>query len=273
MKTRTHRRLTLASLCTLALALQVGCENGDDDPPPIPALTGDTTKPGVAGRWTVTASCDETQCGDGNTVETSEVTVEQNGADLTVTTVDGVFTGTIDDNGIVAWNGNYPEDGGTLTTQATWTVAVDGNNEAVSLTGSSTWSWTDGVEACSGTCTFTGTREEVAAPIDIAGAWGSSEICRGNCGDPVQEVLSMFEFVQDDSTITVITDTGVFVGTLRGRTMTWSGTILEDGGSTELRGTWIFSEDEMSYSGTSEWVFADGSDSCSGTCNYTGTRL
>jgi subtilisin family serine protease len=119
-------------------------------------VTGPVTPADVAGTWSITNTNNANTCGDPTGVpEAFNITVTQTGSSITVATdLPGVgpFSGTVTGNS-VSWSGSYPEDGGTTTiTSLTATVSGD------SMSGSSNWSWTDGVTACSGSDTFTGTR-------------------------------------------------------------------------------------------------------------------
>jgi len=51
-------------------------------------------------------------------------------------------------------NGSFPEDGGTVTVNATLIVSAEGD----SMQGSDDWTWTDGSESCSGSDSLSGTR-------------------------------------------------------------------------------------------------------------------
>lgn len=108
---------------------------------------------GVAGIWDVTAFEDATGCGEGTSTSTLSVRIEQTGNTLAVT-IGGVdYTGTL--NGSAAtWSGAYPDDGGTTTEEYTVTFADDNTT----LTGGSSWTWTDGASSCSGTVQVTGSR-------------------------------------------------------------------------------------------------------------------
>ena len=120
---------------------------GDDEP------TGNGSGLNVAGTWTITETADGTDCGDGISTFTYTIGVAQSGSNITVTADGLTFSGTLSGNQLV-WSGSYPEDGGTTTANVTMTIASDGN----SLSGSSTWSWTDGIDSCTGTSTFSGVK-------------------------------------------------------------------------------------------------------------------
>ena len=69
-----------------------------------------------------------------------------------VRNVNRTFSGQICGN-TLTWVGSYPEDGGTTTINL-MTATISGN----SFSSSSNWSWTDGVDSCSGTTSSVGTR-------------------------------------------------------------------------------------------------------------------
>lgn len=110
---------------------------------------GDVCEPiDVEGTWQVTDINDETDCGEGiNTVQYT-IDITQNGERITVyKDPEGTFTGTLSGN-TITWSGSYPEDGGTTTISSmTVNVSDDGNR----FTSQSSWSWTDGIDSCSGT--------------------------------------------------------------------------------------------------------------------------
>jgi len=115
-------------------------------------LAGCATEPEmVSGVWSITETVNATACGEGTYTDTYNITVTQNGSDLTVSTPVGVFDGQIDGNQL-EWEGSYSEDGGIV--EVDLTLTVNGN----SLTGSSTWTWSDGVASCAGTTSVSGVR-------------------------------------------------------------------------------------------------------------------
>lgn len=108
----------------------------------------------VAGTWDMTEVVDATDCGDGTYTENITYTVTQNGCNITVVPSSNPslsFSGSVN-NDRISWKGSWPEDGGTVT--ATIDITINGN----SLSGSATWSWTDGSDSCSGTTQLSGTR-------------------------------------------------------------------------------------------------------------------
>ncbi len=122
-------------------------------PQGVSAVVDATAPVNAAGTWSIIDTNDSNTCGDPTGVpEMYDITVTQNGVSITVATPVGTFSGTVNGNS-VSWSGSYPENGGTTTiTSLMATVLGD------SLSGSTSWSWTDGVDSCSGSNSFTGAR-------------------------------------------------------------------------------------------------------------------
>lgn len=116
----------------------------------------------ISGTWTITetTSTSSSFCaGDDGVTRTITVTVVQSGSNITVTVgSDGgelagaVFSGSICAD-ISDWSGSYEDDGGTTTVTGADITATD-----TSFTGTTTWTFTDGTNSCTGTTTLTGTR-------------------------------------------------------------------------------------------------------------------
>ena len=151
--------ITIAMVFSLALfsgGIQ-GCDTGgggggggDDDGGGCATPTVDIT-----GSWDVVQDVDATGCNEGNYIEYETYTATQSGNNVTVTvsSTGAAYSGTICGN-VVTATVNYPEDGGTVTENITLTFSADGN----SFQGTSSWTWTDGVDSCSGTTVIDGTR-------------------------------------------------------------------------------------------------------------------
>ena len=236
----------------------------------IAACADDATGPpegGVAGNWTVSYTDDATGCGEGVTAGIVNVLIAQNGNVLTVTSDGIVFTGTL--NGTEAtWSGSYPEDGGTTSEQFTVTFA----NNNTTLSGGSTWTWTDGTDSCSGTSTITGSK--LGPEGGVAGNWAVSfsDDATG-CGEGITTGTVNLLIAQNGNALTVTGGGIVFTGTLNGTEATWSGSYPEDGGTTSEQFTVTFANNNTTLSGGSTWTWTDGTDSCSGTSTITGSKL
>ena len=119
----------------------------------------------TSGTWTITEDGASNCTGETTYHDEYTITIIQSGNNLTVTTPAGTFYGTIDGDH-VGWTGSYPEDGGTTTiTAMQLTVSADGS----SLSGTATWTWSDGVFSCSGTTqAINGTRVPGTGPLPAA---------------------------------------------------------------------------------------------------------
>jgi hypothetical protein len=98
----------------------------------------------VEGDWQMTSTVVSDNC-DGRENQAFLMTITQDANALTAETPELTFNGTICGNQI-QMKGSFPEDGGTVTVNAALTVSADGE----SMSGSDTWTWTDGSERCSG---------------------------------------------------------------------------------------------------------------------------
>jgi hypothetical protein len=136
-----------ASVFILVITLLTACSgggggSGDGPPPGMKTPVAD-----LSGTWNITEDGTSNCPGEESYHYEYSIVVSQSGNNLTVSTPAGTFSGTIDGDR-VAWTGSYPEDGGTTTiTAMTLTVSNDGN----SLSGTSSWNWSDNFESCSGT--------------------------------------------------------------------------------------------------------------------------
>jgi len=104
----------------------------------------------VAGAWNTTEVVDATNCGEGIYTEYETLIVTQDGCNFTAIDSSGTYSGTVQGNQI-SWTGSYYDYGWVTYTV---TLTISGN----SLSGSSSWTWTDGYYSCSGTSQITGTR-------------------------------------------------------------------------------------------------------------------
>lgn len=125
-----------------------------DNPVTFRLSGADVNKPGasgVEGRWRITETVNGEQCDEGTTTEVYQLQVAQQGNQLTVTAPVGTFNGVLNGTNL-RWSGSFPEDGGTVSTSidVTFTTTLD------SLSGSSSWSWSDGSFTCAGTSQISG---------------------------------------------------------------------------------------------------------------------
>jgi fibronectin type 3 domain-containing protein len=105
----------------------------------------------------------------------------------------------------------------------------------------------------------------------VAGTWAITESLTDNCPDP--DVDEWTATVTQNGTSVTVSGGGVSrSGTLNGNVLTWSGSYLEDGGTTTVSSlTLTFSGDTVT--GNATWSWTDGSSSCSGTSAITGIRM
>ena len=143
---------TMGVVCVLGFV--AACSGGDGEG------DGDGNRNGgapadIAGVWTITETYLTDSCEGPGGSDTYRVTVTQTGNAVTLMFDDGTtYDGTINGN-TLTWSGSYPEEGGTTTVSGEFIVSADER----SLQGSDSWTWTDGSTTCSGTDSFTGTRE------------------------------------------------------------------------------------------------------------------
>lgn len=267
-KNQTLRRCFYLVLAAV-LVLMFGCGGGGGG--------GSSDTPlDVAGVWTIVETSGENTCDEPvGVVETYDVTVVQDGTDLTVTTPMGVFTGSIDGDA-VEWTGSFEEDGGTTTiTLMDLTVSEDGTR----VTGTADWTWTNGTFICEGTMSVTGTMKIEPDPppsgLDLSGFWSVVETTGANdCGDEVGVSFNYFaEITQDGNDLDIYISPDMFSGTLDGNVISWTGSYFEDEGTTTITSMSLtVDESGDSFSGTYDWVWTMDSFSCSGTCSISATR-
>ena len=108
--------------------------------------------PNLSGSWRIIGEIDARNCGEGIQATDNIATVTVDGSQVTVTFRGVTRAGVLDEDKI-RYTVSYPDDGGT--TQETGEITI--NNET-SITGSQSWSWSNGQFGCSGTGTFSGTK-------------------------------------------------------------------------------------------------------------------
>jgi hypothetical protein len=107
----------------------------------------------TAGTWYTTEHVNATACGEGYYYDYKTYVVTQNLCSITVAAGGSTFYGTINGN-TLSWSGSYPDEGGTITL----TVSLTTNNAGDYFSGSSSWTWSDGFDSCSGTTSVTGNK-------------------------------------------------------------------------------------------------------------------
>ncbi len=108
----------------------------------------------TAGTWRTTEKIDATDCGEGTYTEYNTYIVTQSGCDIIVEdSYGGSYSGSINGS-TISWTGSFPDDGGTTTVNSL-ILTVSGDT----ISGHASWTWTDGVDSCSGTAQISGTKQ------------------------------------------------------------------------------------------------------------------
>jgi hypothetical protein len=105
----------------------------------------------IAGTWSVSENVDGTECGEGNYIDSYDASVSVTGSRAIVSAGNITRAGTISSNSLT-FSTNYPEEGGVTTTSGNITF------QGATMSGSSTWSFTDGTDSCSGTSQISGSK-------------------------------------------------------------------------------------------------------------------
>lgn len=145
----TKTFLSISSLCLALLLPACGGGGGDSAPPAPPTFD-------LTGQWTISEtvlSATSVCVGEIGTMESYTLQATQTGNSLTVVTPLGTFTGTVGGTQ-VQWTGSYSAQGGGVTTFTSMGTA----STADSVSGTTNWSWTDGVDSCTGQNEVTGSR-------------------------------------------------------------------------------------------------------------------
>lgn len=152
--------ITILSTLVLSACGSSSSSGGTQLQPPSTDLTG---------TWTITSGSPSNTCGDTNQSPIGgTVTVSQSGNTISsfMVNVGGIsvdYSGTISGNSINV-SATYSEDAGTVNESFTGTVQADDNT----VTGSDTWTWSDGASSCSGaTNGLTLTRDGVSTTATI----------------------------------------------------------------------------------------------------------
>mgnify|MGYP001481666773 CR=1 FL=1 len=267
-KNQIYRRCLYLVLVAM-LVLLFGCGGGGGGSSDTPL--------DVAGVWKIVETSGANTCDEPvGVVDTYEITVAQDGTELTVTTPMGVFTGSIAGD-VLKWTGSFDEDGGTTTiTLMDLTVSEDGK----SISGTADWTWgIDNVISCTGSMSVTGTKTTTPDPppagLDLSGFWSVVETTGANdCGDEVGVPFNYFaEITQDGNDLDIYISPDMFSGTLDGNVISWTGSYFEDGGTTTITSmSLIVDESGDSFSGNYNWVWTLDSFSCSGVCSIAASR-
>lgn len=113
----------------------------------------------------------------------------------------------------------------------------------------------------------------VTSPTDLTGNWNITETSGpNNCGE-TQGVLRSYvgSINQTGTSITASFGSGAFSGKLAGNTISLSGSMPEDGGTTSSKMN-ISVLTTNSLSGSISWTWSGDGESCSGTSSIIGSR-
>lgn len=115
---------------------------------------------------------------------------------------------------------------------------------------------------------------ELKEPIgDISGSWAVSErVDARNCLEGIYTDTYTLTLSQSGNSVRASTAAGNFTGTLSGKTLSWSGSFPEDGGTTQASVKMSIAGSCQRATGSSSWKWSDGVDSCSGTTTIEATR-
>ena len=143
--------LFVTSLLGMLLVLAGGCGGGVEDNNTQEAPIGDITD-----TWQISETADSNDPLCDGALNPYDLVIAQTDNNLRVTSPKGdTLNGTISGNA-ASWTGSYRIDNGTTTINSlSATIASD----CRSMSGRSSWSWTDGNSSCSGTSTFNGLRQ------------------------------------------------------------------------------------------------------------------
>ncbi len=109
----------------------------------------------LSGTWTITETTGANDCGDPVGVQDIyTLTATGSGNNLTVVDSGNTTNWTVTGTSIL-WTGSFPEQGGTTTLTSTSITATD----ATHISGTISWSWTDGFFTCSGTNSMSGVKQ------------------------------------------------------------------------------------------------------------------
>ena len=143
------RKTNVIFLAIPFILMACGGGGGDDDNT-SPRSNPDAPTAIIGGLWDVTDRVDARDCDEGQYTEEYQLRFDQEGTSFTVYSDGQAFNGSIRGN-TINWQGNTYEDGGTVSNDVE--IIITGT----SATGTTHWTWSDGVESCSGTTRSTGT--------------------------------------------------------------------------------------------------------------------
>lgn len=110
--------------------------------------------------------------------------------------------------------------------------------------------------------------------VDVAGDWDVVERMNSSCIDDDYAQYTV-KVAQAGTALTVTAGGNSYSGTIDGRSVSWTGSYPEDGGTTTItRMTLTLASDDNTLNGTSgwKWVSASGAQKCEGTTQVTAQR-
>ncbi len=234
------------------VTLMLGAETGIDVPFPVESL---------AGVWSVTEIADETDCGEGINTYTYTLDITQSGSRITGTLpFFGRVTGRISGCTVTGFGIERLDDFGDTYGEGELTISQDGNT----MTGHADWVWVaidpdpGEIDTCSGSSTFTLTRQVCDVPPSLAGVWSVTEIANeAGCGEGVNIYTDTGIISEpgwdDGSWIIGEFSSWYFYGRRRGCTITGFGGQSEDHGFTYGEGELTISQDGNTMDGHADW--------------------
>ena len=191
------------------------------------------------------------------------MTIAQDGTALTAEIPELTFSGTICGNQI-QMSGSFDEDGGTVTVDATLLVSAGED----SMEGSDNWTWSDGIESCSGSESLIVTR--CAEPVDVAGDWlMTATPIEDTCYGDLTPYTFGVTIMQEGNALTF----GGFPGTICGNEIQMNASFSEYGETMTVNVQLTASADGNSVEGSDTWTWTDGVESCGGSESLSGVRV
>ena len=222
----------------------------------------------ATGEWDITASAHWNNCGESNPgTEQSVGIIIQNGDNFTIIMNDRTITGTVSGNVYTATDKWYEDEGWTT---GTFTVTASSSTQA---SGSVDWTWSDGVDSCSGGNQLSMTRRAQNPPTyDATGTWNYSDSDHwNNCGEPNEPPSSgTATLTQSGNRITLVGDPQeTYYGFVNGPNYTFARSYPEDNGITSEVYRVTLVSGGTSGSGTGNWVWNDDYGMCTGGFNFS----
>jgi len=222
----------------------------------------------ITGEWDSTASQHWNNCGDPNPgIQQSVDIIIQNGNNFTLIASDGTRIGTVS-GAVYTGTDTRWEDEGWVT--SIFAVTASSNTQA---SGNINWTWSDGVDSCSGGSDISMSRRAQSLPTyDATGTWDYSDRDHwNNCLEPNDQPSSGTRTItQTGNRITVVTDQQETLhGFVNGPTYIFATSYPEDDGTTSEVYRVTLAPGGMSGTGTGGWVWNDEYGSCNGGFSFS----